>query len=142
MEDLSVNQASPKSWRTILREWLICRLTCDIEPKPQVPLSDPAQVLYKIQAGDVLLVEGRSRVGRVINTITRSAWSHAALCLGRPKDIKNPEILAKIQQHYPNDDNTPLLIESRLETGVIILPLSDYQNEHIRKGSKSNDKTD
>lgn len=132
MEDSSVNQASPKSWRTILRDWLICRLTCDIEPKPQVPLSDPAQVLYKIQAGDVLLVEGRSRVGRVINTITRSAWSHAALCLGRPKDIKNPEILAKIQQHYPNADNTPLLIESRLETGVIILPLSDYQNEHIR----------
>lgn len=132
MEHSTANSPSKKSWRTMIRDWLICRLTCDIEPSPPVPLSDPTQVLYKIRAGDVLLVEGRSRVGRAINTITKSAWSHAALCLGSPKDIKNPELRAKIQHHYPNTDNTPLLIESRLETGVVILPVSDYQNEHIR----------
>jgi len=132
MESSPVNMPPKKSWRTIIFNWLICRLTCVIDTSPQVPLSDYTHVLNKIRAGDVLLVEGRSRISRAINTITKSAWSHAALCIGCFDDIQNPELREKIKQYCPVIENTPLLIESRLETGVIILSLSDYQDEHIR----------
>jgi len=44
--------------------------------------TDPARLLVCIQPGDVLLVEGRSRISTAIKYLTHSTWSHAALYVG------------------------------------------------------------
>ncbi|PIQ43192.1 MAG: hypothetical protein COV52_01620 [Gammaproteobacteria bacterium CG11_big_fil_rev_8_21_14_0_20_46_22] len=122
---------APQTWREKTLDWLVCYLTCDVEPTPSVPLSNFDQVQQKLKPGDVLLVEGRSRVSRVISTITKSAWTHAALYLGCLRDCPL-EFITLIKPYYDGAEDIPLVIESRLEAGVIILPLAQYRNEHVR----------
>jgi len=43
---------------------------------------DPERLLACLQPGDVLLVEGNSRVSTAIKYLTQSTWSHAALYVG------------------------------------------------------------
>jgi hypothetical protein len=44
----------------------------------------PASLLACLRPGDVVLVEGRSRISVAIKYLTQSTWSHAALYVGRP----------------------------------------------------------
>ena len=43
----------------------------------------PDQLLASLELGDVLLVEGNSRVSTAIKYLTQSTWSHAALYVGK-----------------------------------------------------------
>jgi hypothetical protein len=81
---------------------------------------------------DVLLVEGRSRVGGIIKNITQTVWTHSALCIGRLRDISDPLPLALIQNHYQGDPGEPLIIEGLLGQGILVNPLSKYRGEHLR----------
>lgn len=85
-----------------------------------------------IKAGDVLLIEGRSRVGYIIKVISRSSWSHAALCIGSLNSIKDPELLAAVSQHWNEDPDEPLLVESEIDRGTVVTPLSHYSTYHMR----------
>lgn len=44
--------------------------------------ADPARLMACLRPGDVLLVEGRTRVSGAIKYLTQSTWSHAALFVG------------------------------------------------------------
>jgi hypothetical protein len=44
--------------------------------------TDPARLMACIRPGDVLLVEGQTRVSVAIKYLTQSTWSHAALFVG------------------------------------------------------------
>ncbi|MDU6496045.1 MAG: lipo-like protein, partial [Bradyrhizobium sp.] len=44
--------------------------------------SDPEYLRKDMQPGDVLLVEGNSRISGIIKYLTQSTWSHAALYVG------------------------------------------------------------
>src|SRR5471032_3149905 len=44
--------------------------------------SDPEHLRGVIEPGDVLLVEGNSRISGIIKYLTQSTWSHAALYVG------------------------------------------------------------
>lgn len=81
---------------------------------------DPAVLRNALKPGDILLIEGNSRVAAVIKFLTQSTWSHAALCVGeRPGDVAaNGE---------PN-----VLLEAEADTGVATAPLSKYFNFHTR----------
>ena len=46
-----------------------------------------------IQPGDVLLVEGNTRISVAIKYLTQSTWSHAALYWGRMQDLE-PQTMA------------------------------------------------
>ncbi len=46
------------------------------------PDTPPDLLLATLQPGDVLLVEGHSRVGTAIKYLTQSTWSHATLYVG------------------------------------------------------------
>ena len=66
-----------------------------------------------VQPGDVILVEGRSRIGTAIKYLTQSSWSHAALYVGdRGVDGQ--------------------LIEVDVADGVIATPLDKYQGSNVR----------
>jgi hypothetical protein len=73
-----------------------------------------------IQPGDVLLVEGNSRVSSAIKYLTQSTWSHAALCVGPIPGCAEP------------DGEPHVLVEAELGLGVISSPLSRHQNAHTR----------
>ncbi|HBK3262460.1 TPA: hypothetical protein KKW63_002813 [Legionella pneumophila] len=112
--------------------WLTCWLTCDIEA-----LNNPARFNFnrlreQIKPADVVLISGKSRVSRVITTITRSAWTHAALYIGPLNDIQEVLLKEQIKSFYQGDPNEPLVIESLMGQGVVITPLNRYQQYHIR----------
>ena len=73
-----------------------------------------------IQPGDVLLVEGTSRVSSAIQYLTQSTWSHAALHVGPIEGKTEP------------DGEPHVLVEALLGQGVITSPLSSYANAHTR----------
>jgi len=89
-------------------------------------------MLRDLQPSDVILFEGRTRVGEVIKIITLSPWTHAALYIGRINEIRDPKTLAIVQKHYKGDPAEPLVIESLLGFGTIINPLSDYTDDNLR----------
>ena len=73
-----------------------------------------------LRPGDVLLVEGDSRISVVIKYMTQSTWSHAAFyvgdALGQPADGPEPKVL----------------IEADLTRGVIAVPISKYRTFNSR----------
>ncbi|GGY60339.1 YiiX/YebB-like N1pC/P60 family cysteine hydrolase [Marinobacter zhanjiangensis] len=74
-----------------------------------------------IRPGDVLLVEGDTRVSVAIKYLTQSTWSHAALYLGDQ---------AAMGQSRNGEQNT--LVEADLEEGIRAIPLSFYRHSHTR----------
>lgn len=103
-------------------------LTYEPPADEYLPL-DFNRLKYEIRPGDVLLIEGRSRVSAIIRTITQSPWTHAALYIGRPADFESDSL---IHQHAETHQNTRLVIEGLLNQGNVITPLSFYHQHHIR----------
>lgn len=87
---------------------------------------------YEIKPGDVLLIEGHSRVSNVIRTLTQSPWTHAALYVGRLIDFEDEQLQDSIRKHIDVKDNTRLIVEGLLDRGTVITPLSFYRKHHIR----------
>lgn len=66
-----------------------------------------------LQPGDIVLVEGNTRLSAVIKFLTQSTWSHAALFVG--------------EQGGANPAGEPnVLLEADAENGVTTVPLSKY----------------
>lgn len=82
--------------------------------------SDPEQLRGIVQDGDVLLVEGNSRVSGIIKYLTQSTWSHAALYVGPIDGAAEP------------NGEPHVLIEAEIGEGVITAPLSKYFPYHTR----------
>lgn len=57
-------------------------LAQEVRTQGTVPPTPTAQMLSTLRPGDVLLVEGHSRVSTAIKYLTQSTWSHAALYVG------------------------------------------------------------
>jgi hypothetical protein len=80
---------------------------------------DPEVLRHSLRSGDVLLVEGNTRLSAAIKYLTQSTWSHAALYVG--------EGLGNNSSHEPL-----VLIEARAEVGVTAVPLSKYAHFNTR----------
>jgi len=74
----------------------------------------------ELRLGDVLLVDGNTRISAAIKYLTQSTWSHAALyvgaALGPPKPGEEPRVL----------------IEADVREGVRAVPLSAFAGMHTR----------
>jgi len=113
--------------RTKLDNWLTVE-----PPSADIMPYDFNRLKYEIRPGDVLLIEGRSRISSIIRTITQSPWTHAALYIGRMIDFEDDEMQKTISEHIEVKDNTRLIIEDLLDRGSVITPLNSYRNHHIR----------
>lgn len=109
-----------------------CWLTHDIDPPRAIPLSDFDRISYEIRFCDVILVEGRSRISRIIRAVTLSPWTHAVLYIGRLANIEDPELRELVRANYQGNDSDQLILEAVLGKGTVISPLSIYNNEHLR----------
>jgi hypothetical protein len=102
------------------------------EPPPEeTPPCDFTRLKQEIIPGDVILIEGRSRISNIIRGITQSPWTHAALYIGRADEIENPEI-RNIVEKFQTQEGKRLIVEGLLGKGMIISPLSRYRDHHIR----------
>ncbi len=97
-----------------------------------VPICDIDRLCYEIRPGDVILLEGRSRVSEVIKLITQSPWTHSALYIGRLYDFEDPDARECIQYFYDGDPNDQLILEALLGQGTIIAPITKYRHDHLR----------
>ncbi len=82
--------------------------------------SRPGALAGTIRKGDVLLVEGNSRVSVAIKYLTQSSWSHAALCIG---DSLGPP---------PPGEDAKVLVDADMLEGVRAIPLSAYSAFNTR----------
>lgn len=86
----------------------------------QIATSSQALLESALRPGDVLLVDGNTRVSIAIKYLTQSTWSHAALCigdaLGPPKPGEEPRIL----------------LEADMREGVRAVPARAFSGMHTR----------
>ncbi len=82
--------------------------------------SHPDALVNALRPGDVLLVEGNSRISTAIKYLTQSTWSHAALFVGDALGVPSP------------GQESRVLIEADLIDGVRSAPLSMYAHCHTR----------
>src|SRR5258706_10930712 len=107
-----------------LLAWLGRRLAKYLStPLPQharAATSPPEKLAGALEPGDVLLVEGHTRVSGAIKYLTQSTWSHSALyvgdALGAPPAGEEPKVL----------------IEADLRQGVHAVALSHFAGLHTR----------
>jgi hypothetical protein len=88
--------------------------------KPGGNRADARLVSESLEPGDVLLVEGDTRMSAVIKYLTQSMWSHAALYVGKRAELP------------PVDGEAPTLIEADVLDGVRAVPLSVYAPFRVR----------
>lgn len=91
--------------------------------------SDINKIALLTKPSDIILIEGNSRVSRVIKQITQSPWSHAALYIGRGNQLNIPK---EILEKYDINDHDQVIIESEIGVGTILSPMHKYKNYHIR----------
>lgn len=73
-----------------------------------------------LRPGDILLIEGNTRISVAIKYLTQSTWSHATLYIGDALGTHNP------------GEEPKTLIEADMLNGVSAVPLSKYANSHTR----------
>lgn len=86
----------------------------------QPATSSPERLAATLRRGDILLVEGSSRISTAIKYLTQSTWSHAALCTSTPLDARG---------HPVRGD---CLLEADVAEGVRRVPLNLYWHQHTR----------
>lgn len=116
-------------------QWVIKKISNWLlrETEPQaIFLFDFEKIRFEVRPADVLLVEGRSRISKIIKQITQSTWSHSLLYLGRLYDIDNAQMRSRVKEFYKGNPDEQLVIESVMGYGTIITPLSSYKNYNLR----------
>ena len=101
-------------------------------PPRKFPLSDYERIKHELRPGDVLLIEGRSRVSDIIRWLTYSPWTHAALYIGRLYDLDDPDIRKLVRHHSQSNPDERLIIESLLGQGTIVRSIEHYKTDHLR----------
>jgi hypothetical protein len=117
-----------------IRRWLTNRivdfLTEPLDYYERRSWNDPAALRRHIRKGDVVLVEGDSRVSAIIKYLTQSSWSHSALYIG-DELVQRGGPAAERARATLGDRASELLVEA-LPEGVLATPLSKYVDYNIR----------
>ncbi len=112
-------------------KWMLAWLTSE-DYAHEVPMCDFARLSQDLRPGDVLLIEGRTRIAGVIKLITQSPWTHSALYIGRLHDIQDRGLRRLVMHHYQQDYSEQLLVEAVIGEGARVSPLNRYRHEHLR----------
>jgi hypothetical protein len=97
-----------------------------------IRLSDFDRLSQQLRPGDVLLIDGRSPLDETLKTVASSRWSRVALYLGRLHQISDPTLRRQLSHYLPCHPDTGLILQARLDTGVVLQPLTSLGQEHLR----------
>jgi len=90
--------------------------------KASVTTCSNHDLIASLKPGDVLLVDGNTRLSSAIKYLTQSTWSHAALYVGElPSESEDVDDMQKYQ-----------LIEADITEGVRSIHLGLYCDMHVR----------
>ncbi len=106
--------------RRLIGKGLANYLTKTIKCYSSFSSHESPRLMHYLVPGDVLLVEGDTRISSAIKYLTQSTWSHAAFYAGDKTGVVTE-----------NGEPCPL-IEAELGKGVIASPLSRYFNLNTR----------
>jgi hypothetical protein len=95
-------------------------------------LTNYERLCDEIKPGDIILVEGHSRVSHIIKLITQSPWTHSMLYLGNYHQLSMAGLAPISLSHYALDPHAHLIIEAVLGEGTIVTPLQEYKEAHLR----------
>jgi hypothetical protein len=116
--------ANTTGWRATLARWLGTRistyLTKRVHGHGSAAATDPARLMACLQPGDVVLVEGQSRVSGAIKYLTQSTWSHAALYVGDAAGLHDANGLPRC------------LLEADIREGVRVVSVASFEGLHCR----------
>lgn len=119
------------SLEKLLSAWMVRYLTEELPANTRRIPVDPGQLRRSLRPGDVLLVEGRTRISQVVMYLTQSSWSHSAMYVGDALlRWGGPAAQAALERYGPEARH--LLVESDLREGVIAVPLEKYANSNLR----------
>lgn len=97
-------------------KWLASFLTKAQAGYQRIDTVSIDEVAAVMQTGDIVLVEGNSRISTAIKYLTQSSWSHSCLFVGKQGDS-------------PGRQN---LIEADLKNGVRLVSLDHYAGFNLR----------
>jgi len=104
--------------------WLGARLSRYLSQRIRVdgtsPPTDPAKLMASARLGDVLLVEGQTRVSVAIKYLTQSTWSHAALYVGGATGLRDAQGLPRC------------FLEADMRDGVRAVSVTEFDGMHTR----------
>ena len=119
-----------------IKTWLMDRLSAwlntEVDDNEDARLTDFERLCEELHQGDILLVEGRTRVSHVIKSITNSPWTHSVMYIGRFDEIRDESLQEKVSEHFTGESHEQLIIEAMLGEGTVIYPVTKYKNEHLR----------
>lgn len=114
-----------------LYQWC-CNWLQHERPGSVIRLSDFERLSRTLQPGDVLLIDGRSRLDEALKTVTSARWSRACLYLGQLHDVADPALRRQLSEYLPCSADTRLILEARLDSGIRLQTLSALEHEHLR----------
>ena len=82
--------------------------------------TDPVKLMRCVRPGDVVLVEGTTRVSVAIKYLTQSTWSHAALCVGDAVGERDAE------------GRPRCFVEADVVVGVRAVSVAEFAGFHCR----------
>ena len=128
------NESEKRSNHVLKRigRYLLKRLEIPLPSYEQRIINNMQNLYREIRPGDVLLVEGRSKLSQIIQIITKSAWSHAAIYVADRLDHSTDDGVQSILNGLDETDRQHMLIEADAGNGVIAVPLNKYQDYNIR----------
>ena len=114
-----------------LTRGLVSYLTAELPTYQRRVPNDLDRMRAELRPGDVVLVEGKSRISRMIMTLSQSSWSHAGMYIGDALlRWGGPQAEESLQQFGP--EAAHLILESDMAEGVRVKPVAWYGDHNLR----------
>lgn len=114
-----------------LTRGLVRYLTAELPTYQRRVPNDVERLREGLRPGDVVLVEGKSRISRMIMTMSQSSWSHAAMYVGDALlRWGGPHAEAALERF--GSEASHLVLESDMAEGVRVLPVAWYSEHNLR----------
>lgn len=95
-------------------------------------INNMANLYRVIRRGDIVLVEGRSEMSRIIQVLTQSSWSHSAFYVGDALEGSGAAAVAGVEDPAGVTHRRHMLIEADAANGVTAVPLAKYSDDNLR----------
>ncbi len=115
-----------------LYRYISRHLQAEVENYEQHIYNNMAHLVKYIHKGDVVLVEGRTKLSRIIKLFSNSSWSHVGMYVGDELVKKHRPYRERYLREFGEADSQHLLIEAYAGQGVVAVPLSKYKHYNIR----------
>ncbi len=114
-----------------LNRELVEYLTMELPTYQRRVPNDLGRMREELRPGDVVLVEGKSRISRIIMTLTQSSWSHACMYIGDALlRWGGPHADAALERF--GAEAAHLVLESDMAEGVRVRPVTLYGGFNLR----------